>query len=44
MIVFDNSKRAPYRRAIARSGLNAQTLDGLAACLPYPDSTTLLTR
>lgn len=44
MIVFDNSKRAPYRQAIAASGLKSRSLDGLTACLPYPDCTTLLTR
>jgi hypothetical protein len=44
MIVFDNSRRGPYREAIAASGMRARNLEGLAACLPYPDSTTLLTR
>ena len=44
MIVFDNSRRAPYQAAIARSGLRAQEYAGLTACLPYPDATTLLQR
>ncbi len=44
MIVFDNSRRARYRAAIAQSGLRSTELSGLAACLPYPDATTLLTR
>lgn len=43
-IVFDNSRRAPYQAAIARSGLRAQEYAGLTACLPYPDATTLLER
>lgn len=44
MVVFDNSKRPHYRVAIAKSGMKARNYEGLAACLPYPDSTTLLTR
>lgn len=44
MIVFDNSNRPPYRAAIERSGLRYRELSGLAACLPYPDATTLLNR
>ena len=44
IIVFDNSRRAPYQAAIARSGLRAQEYAGLTACLPYPDATTLLQR
>lgn len=44
IIVFDNSRRAPYQAAIARSGLRAQEFAGLTACLPYPDATTLLQR
>lgn len=44
IIVFDNSKRAHYRNAIALSGMKQHNYRGLAACLPYPDSTTLLTR
>ena len=42
MIVFDNSHRAPYRRAIADSGMKWERTRGLTACLPYPDETTLL--
>jgi hypothetical protein len=44
MILFDNSKRAHYRDAIARSGLKARDYPGLAACLPYPDNSTALTQ
>lgn len=42
LIVFDNSHRAPYRRAIAASGMRWERTRGLAACLPYPDETTLM--
>lgn len=42
LIVFDNSHRRPYRRAIAASGMEWQRFGGLAACLPYPDETTLM--
>jgi hypothetical protein len=42
LIVFDNSHRAPYRRAIANSGMDWERTRGLAACLPYPDETTLM--
>ena len=42
LIVFDNSHRAPYRRAIAASGMDWERTRGLAACLPYPDETTLM--
>ncbi|QXQ05459.1 class I SAM-dependent methyltransferase [Sphingosinicellaceae bacterium] len=44
IIVFDNSRRATYQAAIARSGLRTQEYAGLTACLPYPDATTLLQR
>lgn len=44
IVVFDNSRRAPYRAAIARSQLAARVYGGLTACLPYPDETTLLSR
>ncbi|QQA42038.1 class I SAM-dependent methyltransferase [Pelagovum pacificum] len=44
MIVFDNTGRARYRRAIAASGLASRVLRGLTPSLPYPDETTLLTR
>jgi hypothetical protein len=42
IIVFDNSKRAPYVAAIKRSGMSNTVFAGLTACLPYPDATTLL--
>jgi predicted O-methyltransferase YrrM len=42
MILFDNSARGRYRRAIAASGLRASTYRGATACLPYPDETTIL--
>lgn len=41
-ILFDDFKRARYRKAVADRGLRVQTLDGLAACLPLPDSTALV--
>jgi len=41
-ILFDNSNRARYRDAIEQSGMSASRLRGLAACLPYPDETTIL--
>jgi len=44
MILFDNSHRRPYRRAIAETPLKAIRTRGLTACLPYPDETTLLQR
>lgn len=44
LIVLDNSRRHRYQAAIARSGLAARPYYGLAACLPYPDETTLLAR
>ena len=43
MIVFDNSKRARYRRAIDASEMAAVHLSGLTPALPYPDQTSLLT-
>jgi precorrin-6B methylase 2 len=42
MLVFDNSHRARYRRAIAQSGMEWERTRGLTACLPYPDETTLM--
>jgi hypothetical protein len=42
MIVFDNTRRARYRRAIAGSGLRERRLPGLTPTLPYPDQTSLL--
>jgi len=44
MILFANSHRRPYRRAIAEAPLKAIRTRGLTACLPYPDETTLLQR
>ncbi|MEX1663677.1 class I SAM-dependent methyltransferase [Thioclava sp. 15-R06ZXC-3] len=41
-ILFDDFKRARYRAAVSGRGLSVQTLDGLAACLPLPDSTALV--
>lgn len=42
MIVFDNTKRARYDRAIRASGLQASPLPGRTPSLPYADKTTLL--
>lgn len=42
MIVFDNTGRGRYMRAIEASGFAAQHLGGLTPALPYPDKTTLL--
>ena len=44
ILVFDNSGRRRYRRAIEQSGLAYKEYRGMTACLPYPDSTTLLAR
>jgi precorrin-6B methylase 2 len=44
LIVFDNSHRARYRKAIAASGLRAKVTRGLVPSLPLPDQTTLLRR
>lgn len=44
LVVFDNSGRRRYRRAIAASGLVERPLRGLTPTLPYPDRTSLLTR
>jgi SAM-dependent methyltransferase len=44
IILFDNSRRERYRVAIQASGLLARRFWGAAACLPYPDETTLLGR
>ena len=43
LIVFDNSRRARYRPAIATSGLSELRLRGLTPTLPYPEQTSLLT-
>lgn len=42
MIVFDNSHRQRYRRAIEGSDFDARVLKGLTPTLPYSDETTLL--
>ena len=44
LIVFDNSGRRRYRRAIAESGLIERRLAGLTPTLPYPEQTSLLER
>ena len=42
VIVFDNSHRKRYRRAIEDIGFDVQCHRGLTPSLPYPDETTLL--
>lgn len=44
LIVFDNSRRTRYRRAIVASGLREERFRGLTPTLPYPDQTSLLSR
>ena len=44
VIVFDDFKRNRYQKAAKTSGLVTRRLDGLAVCLPLPDSTALLSR
>ena len=44
LIVFDNTRRARYRRAIEAAPVDARRLPGLVPSLPYPDQTSLLTR
>ncbi len=44
MIVFDNSHRARYRKAIGECGLETTVTRGLVPSLPVPDQTTLLRR
>ncbi len=44
LVVFDNSRRRRYRRAIERSGLQEQVLTGLTPTLPYSEQTSLLYR
>lgn len=44
IIVFDNSRRQRYRRAIAGSGLRERVHRGLTPTLPYPEQTSVLTR
>ncbi|SON58073.1 hypothetical protein HDIA_4532 [Hartmannibacter diazotrophicus] len=42
IILFDNSNRRRYQKALANCGLAAKRYAGLTACLPYPDETTIL--
>lgn len=42
IIVFDNSHRKRYKKAILKSGLVAQVFKGLAPALPYLEETTIL--
>lgn len=45
MIVVDDTERRRYRRTIAKlTGFDVTPLVGLNPCLPYPSSTTVLTR
>ncbi len=43
IIVYDNSRRARYERAIAAAGVTERRLRGLTPTLPYPDQTSVLT-
>lgn len=42
MIVFDDTNRRRYRAAIDASELKHRHFNGMAASLPYTESTTLL--
>jgi predicted O-methyltransferase YrrM len=42
VIVYDNTRRARYRRAIAAAGVTEHHFRGLTPALPYPDQTSLL--
>jgi len=44
IILFDDSGRARYRDAIARSGLTERRYFGRSYCVPYPDHTSILAR
>jgi hypothetical protein len=44
IVVFDNSGRSRYRQAIKQTLLPHREFRGITACLPYPDSTTLIAR
>ncbi|WP_344775121.1 class I SAM-dependent methyltransferase [Gryllotalpicola kribbensis] len=44
IIVFDNTHRARYKEAIAKSGLHERRMFGLTPTLPYPDQTSILTK
>jgi hypothetical protein len=43
IIVFDNTMRRRYRRAIAAAPVAEQAYRGLTPTLPYPDQTSILT-
>lgn len=43
MILLDDFKRTRYQTAAQSRGMHILNLDGLAACLPLPDSTAILT-
>jgi len=42
LIVYDNTHRKRYKRAVAASGLEECVYTGLTPTLPYPDRTSLL--
>jgi Methyltransferase domain len=42
VLVFDNSRRRRYRRAIAAAPVTERRLAGLTPTLPYPEQTSLL--
>jgi uncharacterized membrane protein YbhN (UPF0104 family) len=42
LIVYDNTRRARYRRAIATAAVTEQRFRGLTPALPYPDQTSML--
>jgi hypothetical protein len=42
MVVFDNSRRHRYRRAITAGPVTERRLPGLTPTLPYPDQTSVL--
>lgn len=42
LILFDNAGRRRYRAALEGSAMPKLATSGLTACLPYPDSTVLL--
>ncbi len=44
IIVFDNTRRRRYRKAIEKSGLVETRFTGLTPTLPYPEQTSVLTR
>ncbi|MFV0308504.1 MAG: class I SAM-dependent methyltransferase [Desertimonas sp.] len=44
IIVFDNTRRARYRQAIAAAPVTVERHRGLTPTLPYPDETSILRR